>query len=105
MTRPRHELALWHTSYSSNGTAISSNYVPTADGLGNVAWSPNTSIAHSSNTYAGLVTLTTPGDTVAITRPDAGTLAIAAPLFAEPVTDSGELVWYGEDIVMELVRY
>jgi len=42
MARPRHELALWHTSYTSNGIAISSNQRPAADGLGNVVWSPHT---------------------------------------------------------------
>lgn len=38
-----------------------------------------TSVTHSSNTFYGSITLTTPGNTVAITSPAAGTLALAAP--------------------------
>lgn len=68
-----------------------------------------TSIAHSSNTLYGTVTLTTPGNTVAIGNPSSGIYALSSPDFAEPVTHNpgagAEIVWYGDDIVMELVRY
>ena len=54
MARPRHELAIWHTSYTSNGVAITSNYVVRADGAGNVAWSPESvsSLSYGSNANA-----------------------------------------------------
>src|SRR3990167_2445530 len=115
MARPRHELALWHTSHTSNGTAISSNQRPAADGQGNVVWSAGTaggsvsygsnsndissvsaagaatevsrvdhvhrgvtSVAHTSNTFYGPLTFTTPGNSVGITSPSSGTLAFTS---------------------------
>ena len=247
MANPRHELALWHTSYTSNGVAITSNYRPAADGAGSVVWSPESvstlsyasnstsvsvtpasgastslsradhvhdliqpvvnlgnmaasqtldlskgdyfagtivanttfafsnpdtsgladdfvveltedgtgghtltwpgsvswiggvtpahdstasgteayvfytrnggtvyrgaragggAVAHSSNTYSGTVTLTTPGDTVAITSPATGTFAFASPDQNEVVTNGEDtLVWHGADLVHHIVRY
>ena len=248
MARPRHELALWHTSYTSNGVAITSNHRPAADGAGNVVWSdagstisyasnstsvsvapaagastlvsradhvhdtispvvllgdlsgtrnldlstgdefagtlvanttftfsnPDASglrddfvveltedatggwsptwpgsgswaggvtpthdtvassvttylfrtrdggasflgfqagagatLAHSSNTYAGTVTLTTPGNTVAITSPSANTLAFEAPFYAEPLLNAAGEFLFGAngDILMAKKRF
>jgi hypothetical protein len=60
---------------SSTGAAGSSTLLSRADHVHRGV----TSLAHSSNTFYGPITLTTPGNTVAITSPSSGTLALSAP--------------------------
>ena len=57
----------------------------------------------SSNSFTSNAVFTNDAS-VAVTMPEFGTLHFSAPFVSEVVTDGGEIVWDGDDVVHDLVR-
>jgi hypothetical protein len=70
-----------HIAYASNSNDVSS--VAAGGGSASVSRADHvhrgvTAVAHTSNTFYGTITLTTPGDTVGVTSPSTGTYALTS---------------------------
>lgn len=104
----------WPASVTSNGTIspdttaggtvryiletvdTGTNWILDLVGGGGQLWHPSA----SSNSFS----VVTNDASMALTQPVAGTLQFSAPFYSEVVTDGGEIVWYGDDVVHSLVR-